>query len=226
MPTNENQTPRPLPAELPKEPWPLFQSWLDEAVGKEIQPHPTAMTLASVDLEGRPAARVVMCRGVDTKQGWLVFYTNQRSPKATELEANPRASLIFHWDPLRRQARIDGPVTHAPAADSDAYFASRPLDSQISAWASDQSEPIPSREALLEKVAAAEARFGVQHGAGAGVRIPRPSHWGGYRVWVERMELWVGLPGRNHDRGLWTRTLTPAGEAFTAGAWRVTRLQP
>ncbi len=219
-------TPQPLPAELPEEPWPLFQSWLDEATEKRVQPHPSAMTLALVEPDGRPSARQVICRGCDAEQGWLVFYTNLRSRKSQALETTPYAALVFHWDALKRQVRIEGPITRMADSESDAYFAARPLDAQISAWASDQSEPIASREDLFKKVSAVEARFGVRPGEETAVRIPRPPHWGGYRVWVERMELWVGQPGRNHDRGLWTRKLTPAGDGFTAGAWQATRLQP
>ena len=226
MPPDEVLEPQPLPARLPAEPWGLFQSWLDEAASKRVQPHPSAMTLALVEPDGRPSARQVICRGVDSEQGWLAFYTNRRSRKGRALDATSYAALVFHWDFWKRQVRIEGPVTPMRDAESDAYFASRPLDAQISAWASDQSEPIKSRDALLEQVAATEARFGVQDGRPSDARIPRPSHWGGYRVWVEQIELWVDQPGRNHDRGLWTRTLTPDGEGFKAGAWQATRLQP
>ncbi len=226
MAQDELETPRPLPGELPKEPWTLFQSWLDEATARQVQPHPSAMTLALVDPDGRPSARQVICRGIDTKQGWLVFYTNRNSRKGRALDHTPHAALVFHWDVLKRQVRIEGPVTASPDEESDAYSASRPLDARISAWASAQSEPTPSRKAFLEQVARTTSRFGVTEGQMADVAIPRPSHWGGHRVWVERMELWVGLPGRNHDRGLWTRTLTPAGDGFSASAWQVTRLQP
>ncbi len=179
MPPDEVLEPQPLPAQLPAEPWGLFQSWLDEAASKRVQPHPTAMTLALVEPDGRPSARQVICHGVDREQGWLAFYTNRRSRKGRALDAISYAALVFHWDFLKRQVRIEGPVTAMRDAESDAYFASRPLDAQISAWASDQSEPIKSRDALLEKVAASAARFGVQEGQPSDARIPRPPHWGG-----------------------------------------------
>ena len=161
-----------------------------------------------------------------SERGWLAFYTNRRSRKGRALAALSYAALVFHWDFLKRQVRIEGPVTSMSAAESDAYFATRPLDAQISAWSSDQSETIPSRDALLEKVAAIEKRFGVQDGQQTDAGIPRRRDWGGYGVWGERIGRGVGQPGRNHDRGLWTRTLTPDGEGFKAGAWQATRLQP
>ncbi len=224
--------PQPLPLDLPAEPWSLFEAWLEDAQKRAAGPNPLAMTLASVTRDGRPSARQVICRGLDLAQGWLVFYTDRRSRKGRELEANPYAALVFHWDLLQRQVRIEGPVTPQPESDSDAYFAGRPRDAQISAWASTQSEPIDSRDALLEQVARAEQRFatsGTDSGALAPASLPRPPYWVGYRVWVERLELWVGLPGRAHDRGLWTRRLERAegdDPSFVGGAWQVTRLQP
>ena len=175
------------------------------------------MTLATVDPEGRPTARMVICRGIDVRAGWIVFYTDRESAKGKALDVNPYAALVFNWDAHERQARIEGPVTLAPDADSDAYWNSRPRDARASAAASDQSRPIESRAAFLAKVEQ-EARRGDD--------IPRPKRWGGYRVWAARIELWVGQPARAHDRALWARTLTPSGEGFTGGAWRATRLQP
>ena len=223
---------QPLPRELPAEPWSLLEAWLEDAQKLAVQPNPLAMTLASVDPDGRPSARQVICRGFDLEQGWLVFYTDLRSRKGRALEANPYAALVFHWDPLQRQIRIEGPVTPHPESDSDAYFAARPLDAQMSAWASAQSEPIDSRDALLEKMEQVEQRFGVramERGVQPLTSLPRPPYWGGYRVWAERVELWVGLSGRAHDRGLWTRLLQRSEDgdpAYVGGAWQVTRLQP
>jgi pyridoxamine 5'-phosphate oxidase len=205
-----------LPEPLPSDPLPLVERWLAEAAASVRTA--TAMTLATVEPDGLPSARMVICRGFDAKAGWLVFYTDRRSRKAKALAANPNAALVFHWEALERQIRIEGPVLDAPDADSDAYWRTRPLDARIAALASDQSQPIASREALLAKVDAAKARSGSEPA--------RPDRWGGYRVWAETIELWVGQPFRVHDRAAWVRSLTPAPGGFTGGPWRSTRLQP
>ena len=176
------------------------------------------MALATVDPDGRPSARMVICRGFDVQAGWLVFYTDRRSRKAQALAAHQRAALVFYWEALERQIRIEGPITEVPDEDSDAYWNTRPVDARIAAMASDQSQPIASREALLAKVQAARERFGVDP--------KRPGRWGGYRVWADTVELWVGQPARVHDRALWTRSLSPVAKGFTGGSWRSTRLQP
>ena len=191
-------------------------SWIAEAL-EEIR-NATAMTLATVDPHGRPSARMVICRGFDARAGWLVFYTDRESAKGHALARQPYASCVFHWDAFERQVRIDGPVTLAPEADSDAYWSSRPPDARVAATASDQSQPIASRAALLAKVRETAAR--------ATGEIPRPPRWGGYRVWAERVELWVGQPARVHDRARWTRELRRDGEGFTGPVWTATRLQP
>jgi pyridoxamine 5'-phosphate oxidase len=210
---------------LPADPLPLVRVWFDEANARRVQPNPLAMTLATVDPDGRPSARMVLCRGCDLERGWFVFYTDRRSRKARALDALARAALVFHWDALERQIRVEGPVVPSPDAESDAYFAGRPLDAQLAASTSEQSAPIAARAELVRRIEANAAREGIADAA-PGRSLPRPPYWGGYRVWAERIELWVGQPGRVHDRGLWSRTLHPAGEGFTAGAWRVERLQP
>ncbi|MEZ6241962.1 MAG: pyridoxamine 5'-phosphate oxidase [Phycisphaerales bacterium] len=218
-----------LPEPLPSEPMTTLDAWLDEAWSRRDVPNPNAMTLASVDAEGRPAARIVLCKSVEPERGSLVFYTNYRGRKGRELEANPHVACVLHWDHLQRQVRVEGVVTKTSAAESDAYFRTRSWESRLGAWASDQSEPIASREALLEKVAEKAIELGVDLGAivdGREVEIPRPPHWGGYRVWADRVELWVGACGRVHDRARWTRELTRDGNAYKGGAWSVTRLQP
>lgn len=177
-----------------------------------------AMALATVDPHGRPSARMVICRGFDPVAGWLVFYTDRESEKGKALAAHPRASVVFHWDGHERQVRVDGPVTLAPDADSDAYWNSRPRDARLAAIASDQSKPLGSRAELLAKVAGAGKRFEGD--------VPRPPRWGGYRIWVERVELWVGQPFRIHDRACWTRALRAGPDGFTGGPWSATRLQP
>ena len=148
--------------------------------------------------------------------GWLVFYTDRDSPKGRELDAHARASLIFYWEPLQRQVRVRGPVVRSPEAESDAYFSSRPLGAQVSARASEQSRPVSSRAELQERHAR-EAALGA---------APRPERWGGYRVWIESLEFWVGMPDRLHDRALYSRQLEATPEGFAAGDWSATRLQP
>lgn len=206
----------PLPETLPADPLPLVVQWFDEA--RPAVKTPTAMALATVDGDGRPTARMVICRGVDAELGWFVFYSDRESAKGAALAANPRAAVVFHWDVLERQIRVEGPVTHAPDADSDRYWSTRPLDARIAAVASDQSRPIHSRRAFLDKIEATKRAHRAE--------VPRPPRWGGYRVWAERLELWAGQPGRAHDRAVWTRTLQPTETGFTGGSWRSTRLQP
>ena len=206
----------PLPEPLPGDPLPLLQQWLDEASGAVR--NAMAMTLATVESDGRPSARMVICRGFDPHAGWLVFYTDRESAKGRALARDPRAALVLHWDAFERQVRIDGPVTPAPDADSDAYWAARPADARAAAVASRQSEPIASRAAFLGRIEEVARQ--------ASGDIPRPPRWGGYQVWAERVELWVGQPARAHDRALWTRTLTRAGDGFHGGRWTATRLQP
>jgi pyridoxamine 5'-phosphate oxidase len=203
----------PLPDALPEDPLPLVQAWLAEAAA--VARNATAMTLATVTAEGRPAARMVICRGVDVQAGWLVFYTDRESDKGRDLAATPRAAAVFHWEALERQLRIDGPVTQAPDADSDRYWATRPLEARVAATASRQSRPLASRAELLARVEAARA-----------TQVPRPPRWGGYRLWAERVELWVGQPARVHDRARWTRALAPERDGWTGGPWRATRLMP
>jgi pyridoxamine 5'-phosphate oxidase len=205
-----------LPEPLPDDPLPLLEAWLDEAT-RSLR-NATAMTLATVDATGRPAARMVICRAFDTGAGWLGFYTDRESGKGRHLASHPWAAVVFHWDALERQARIEGPVTDAPEADVDAYWSSRPREARVAATASRQSQPLATRADLLERM----VRVARDHDEA----IPRPARWGGYRVWVERLELWVGQPGRAHDRARWTRALAPGAGGFIGGAWTGTRLQP
>jgi pyridoxamine 5'-phosphate oxidase len=156
----------------------------------------TACALATADADGRPAARMVLLKQVD-EEGF-VFYTNYSSRKARELEANPRAALCFYWSSLDRQVRVEGPVKRLPAAESDAYFSSRPRGSRIAAWASKQTEPLASRAELVARVARTEARF-------LGREVPRPEFWGGYRLVPERIEIWHNQLHRLHDRFVYRR---------------------
>jgi pyridoxamine 5'-phosphate oxidase len=206
----------PLPTELPENPLPVLDSWLKEAFADIRNAH--AMTLATVEPDGRPSARTVICRGLDTRAGCLIFYSDRESAKGQALDINPRAALVFNWDAHERQARIEGPVTLVSDAEADAYWKSRPPDARAAASASDQSRPIASRAAFLAKIEEESKRFGTD--------IPRPKRWVGYRVWAERVELWVGQPARAHDRALWSRSLAPSDAGFSGGPWRSTRLQP
>lgn len=224
-----------LPEPLPSEPLAVVNRWMAEGWQHRLQPNPNAMVLATSDPDGRPSARVVLCKDIVPQPGYLVFYTNYLSRKGRQLAQNPRAAAVIHWDALRRQVRVEGPVVEAPAADSDAYFASRPWQSRIGAWASEQSAPVASREALQNAVAATAERFGTPDFGRPGGKddkpgefvIPRPSHWGGYRLWADSVELWVEGEGRIHDRARWTRELAPRPDGlYDVGPWAVTRLQP
>jgi pyridoxamine 5'-phosphate oxidase len=207
-----------LPSRLPDDPMPLFAQWFDGAREAKAQPNPDSMALATVGGDGRPSVRIVLCKKLVPQPGYAVFFTNYRSRKGSELAAFPRAAAVFHWDAHGRQVRIEGPVVRSPDDESDEYFASRALDSRIGAWASEQSQPLDSRTTLLKRVAMEAARFGPQ--------VPRPPHWGGYRLWPESVELWIEGPFRVHDRARWTRTLEPEGAGYAPGPWTATRLYP
>ena len=228
-----------LPDPLPADPVAVAAQWLELARADAAQPNPNAMVLATADVHGQPSARVVLCKEIDPSRGCIVFFTNYESRKGRELTANPRAALVFHWDHSHRQVRAEGRVEPLSAAENDAYFRTRPWQSRIGAWASRQSEPVTSRTALGEAVTAAARRFGIPYG-GPGTpeptevaaEIPRPPHWGGFRLQVQAIELWVEGDYRIHDRARWTRHLAPGRDASVpqgadaAPSWSATRLQP
>ena len=193
-------------SDVDADPFKQFHAWLREALAAEV-PEPTAMTLATVDDEGSPSARIMLLKALDERG--FVFYTNYESRKGRELSSRPRAALTFFWKELERQVRIEGSVEKVSAAESDEYFASRPLGSRIGAWASTQSATIASRPWLEARVKAAEAQYGESP--------PRPPHWGGFRVIPDWLEFWQGRQSRLHDRIAYTRE---------ASGWVVSRLSP
>lgn len=214
-----------LPEPLDASPWPLFADWFYAARARNVQPNPDAMVVATVTPDGQPDARVVLCRHFVPDPGYLVFFTNYQSRKGRELAANPRAAAVLHWDVMQKQVRVEGPIVKSPDAESDAYFAQRPLVSRLSAWASRQSEPLESRQALIDAVAEVAKRFHVDPATEG--TVPRPPYWGGYRLWPERVELWIEGPARTHDRAVWTRPLVRKNEFEFEGAnWSATRLNP
>lgn len=229
-----------LPEPLTAEPWTIFRAWFDEAHAKKVQPNPNAMTLATLDTSvavsgggpGRLEARIVLAKHISITPPYLVFYTNRQGDKGRALTAWPRAAAVFHWDVLDKQVRIEGPVTVSPESESDAYFASRPWLSRAGAWASDQSRPVRSRAEMEQQLTDVFEKFHINPAlVNNDVWIPRPPHWGGYRLWPQRVELWVGSKFRLHDRAVWERDLTPAHtdgvDGYEArGPWRSTRLQP
>jgi pyridoxamine 5'-phosphate oxidase len=180
---------------MASDPFQLFDEWFAEAQASEPN-DPSAMALATAGPDGQPHVRMVLlkARGPDG----FVFYTNQESAKADQLRENPRAALLFHWKSLRRQVRVEGEIEDVPDVDADTYFATRGRDSQLGAWASDQSRPLDSRATFEQRFEDMKRRF---HGRD----VPRPAHWGGYRVIPARMEFWSDRPHRLHERRLFTR---------------------
>jgi pyridoxamine 5'-phosphate oxidase len=215
-----------LPEPLPESPLSLFATWFHDARIRAMQPNPDAMVLATVSVDGAPSARVVLCKHIDDRAGYVVFFTNRNSRKGRELDGQKRAAAVMHWDALHRQVRIEGRILRSPEQESDDYFASRAVLSRLSAWASQQSEPLVSRAAFQERMAAEARRFGIPIDAQQGT-VERPPHWGGYRLWIESLELWAEGLGRTHDRALWTRTLSAVDEhTFQTSQWSATRLNP
>jgi pyridoxamine 5'-phosphate oxidase len=191
-----------------RDPIKLFRNWFDTAIASGSR-LPESMTLATATPAGKPSARVVLLKQVDADG--FVFYTNYRSAKAKELDENPQAALVFYWVGLDRQVRVEGRVARVSAAESDKYFSTRPRESQLGALASPQSEVIESREGLEERLSALEKEYQDRE-------VPRPSHWGGYRLKPARIEFWENRPGRLHDRIVY--------DLQADGSWTIKRLAP
>lgn len=193
--------------DLLPDPIALVQRWFADAQAAGVEQH-DAMTLATAAPDARPSARVVLLKGIDARG--FAFFTNYESRKARELDANPHAALVLLWIPLQRQVRVAGRVERLSVEESDAYFATRPRGSQLGAWASEQSRPLPDRDELEARWAALDERW-------RGIAVPRPAHWGGYRVAPEQIEVWQGRANRLHDRFAYVRA--PEG-------WTRERLAP
>jgi pyridoxamine 5'-phosphate oxidase len=192
---------------IDRDPIKQFQIWFNDAIAAKL-PLPEAMTLATATPDGRPSARMVLLKQVD--HDGFVFYTNYNSAKAEQLDANPYAALVFYWALLDRQVRVEGSVVKTSAQESGDYFRTRPRESQIGAWASEQSQAIGSREVLEQRAQELEARYRDRE-------VERPEHWGGYRLKPERIEFWKSRIGRLHDRILYQRD---------GAGWSITRLAP
>ena len=201
--------------DLAEGPLRVVRRWLDEAIAAGL-PEPTAVTLATVDADGQPDARVVLLRGLD--DGGAVWFTNRRSAKGRQLALLPTAALVAFWPQLERQVRLRGPVAPLSEVASDVYFASRPRGSQLGAWSSAQSEPVADRATLERRVDEVEARF-------AGREVPRPPHWGGYLLTPYVVEFWQGRASRLHDRIRCT-LLPGEGPTHDPARWQSERLQP
>jgi len=223
-----------LPEDLSFSPFSIVQRWVDEATELAWQPNPNAMVISTLRevpnksentdqrVSVEPDARVVLCKKIDIEKGVLVFFTNYQSAKGEQLKQHPQATAVFHWDNLGRQIRVSGQVLRSPAMESENYFNSRSKLSRLGAWASDQSQPVESRQTLLNRLDEQKERFAV-----AGDNIPRPPHWGGYRLWANKVELWISHRGRIHDRAVWTREMTDIQkEEIHFNSWQATRLQP
>ncbi|WP_299372796.1 pyridoxamine 5'-phosphate oxidase [uncultured Kiloniella sp.] len=195
----------------PSDPYDVFDVWLKEAEEKELN-DPTAMSLSTVDATGMPSSRMVLLKDWD-RQGF-VFYTNYESRKGEQLLAHPKAALMFHWKSVRRSVRIEGLVEQVTPEEADEYFASRPKQSQIGAWASDQSHPLEGRFELEKRVAKYAAKYGLG-------KVPRPPHWSGFRVCPTRIEFWQDGPFRLHDRLVYS-----IEDIKQTGQWNTERLFP
>ena len=218
-----------LSQSMTKNPILLLQSWLNEAMELDLQPNTDSMAIATSNSQGLPNVRMVLCKEINTEEGYVVFYTNYNSVKSMEIKENPKCSALFHWDKLGYQIRIRGEILQSPDEENDAYFASRHLGSQVGAWASNQSNPVEDREALDDQFKKILDRFNLTSESITRneQKIPRPPNWGGYRLWIEEIEFWLNQKDRLHDRLHFRRALTiSSGGIETEKKWTVKRLQP
>jgi pyridoxamine 5'-phosphate oxidase len=216
-----------LPTPAPADPVPIVSVWLEEATASGRLKNPNAMALATCTRASAPSVRMVLLKEI-ARDGYAVFYSNYQSRKGVELEQTARAAAMLYWEPLGYQVRFEGPVVKSPAAESDAYFATRPALSQLNAWSSAQSRSLESLEELDRAAARAARELGISpDGMSPSRPVPRPPHWGGYRLWFDALELWAEGANRFHERLLYRRSLERA-DAFSyhPGAWSVQRLQP
>jgi len=219
-----------LPTPLPADPFPTLRAWFDEEIAAKRSPNPDAMSLATIDADGTPSNRIVLCRRMNAEEGFVTFFTNYEGRKGRALRHTSRAAVCFHWDHSDRQARIEGEVVVSPPAESDEYFLSRRWESRLSAWTSRQSTPTSGRGELLEHMRGVLRDLGIPPEDIIRLRdqapIPRPPNWGGFRLYARSVELWLGGTGRLHDRAVWTRTLRRDADRVIGSAWSATRLQP
>lgn len=220
-----------LPRPLPVDPLPLVEQWLAAVAASGRLHNPTAMALATADGQGRPAVRMVLLKRLSVAAGFVVFYTHYGSRKGRELDVNARAAAALYWEELGVQVRLEGPVVRSPQDESDAYFATRPRGSQINALVSEQSAPLDDLDAFLRTMREKTIELGGAADAAGpaadAAAVVRPSYWGGYRLWLDGVELWLAGTDRCHERVRYERSLTRADDrTFSGGPWRSQRLQP
>lgn len=220
-----------LPQPLPADPLPLLEEWLAAVSASGRLRNPTAMALATADAQGRPAVRMVLLKQLSVAAGFVVFYTHYGSRKGHELDVNARAAAALYWEELDVQVRLEGPVVRCPEDESDAYFATRPRGSQINALVSEQSAPLEDFDAFLHRMREkADEPGGAPDSAdplAGGAALARPPWWGGYRLWLDVVELWLAGTDRCHERVLYERSLSREDAwTFSGGPWRSQRLQP
>ena len=212
-----------------KNPVLILKEWMDEVVESKIQPNPNSMSISTIDANNRPNSRMVLCKEINEELGYLVFYTNYQSNKSKEIGVNNECSGLFHWDTFGYQVRVRGIIVKSPEVESDNYFATRDIGSQLSAWASHQSQIVEDRESLDNQFQQAMDKFNLKESEleSLDINIPRPEFWGGYRIWIREIELWLNQKDRFHDRLLFTRKLDTTTSGIEASNhWVIKRLQP
>ena len=205
-----------------------LDDWINEVTASKTQPNPNCMSIATVDSNGCPNTRMVLCKELNTDEGYLTFYTNYSSIKSEELENNSKCSALFHWDKFGLQARLKGFVKRCSDSKNDEYFSTRDIGSQIAAWTSDQSKEIESLEKMGDSYQIIMDKFQIKSLEEAkGVNIPRPDFWGGYDMWIEEIELWKNQKNRFHDRIKFTRKISiENGNIDAEKRWDSVRIQP